>query len=71
LGFEGRGDFSDFLDVPWDRLMLGADMLQPPVDALGKTAELGFREPPFFSSRFRSIESRTSPRASAIRRPAG
>jgi hypothetical protein len=71
FGFEGRGNLADFLDVGSDRLLLGSDMVQSPVDAVGQTAELGFREPPFSSSKFRWIESRTSPRASAIRRPGG
>ena len=71
FGFDGRGNLGDFLDVVSDRLLLGSDMVQSPVDALAKMAELGFPEPPFFSSRFRWIESRISPRASAIRRPGG
>ena len=71
FGFEGRGNLTDFLDVFLDRLLFGSDMFQPAVDAPGKTAELGFRDPPFFSSKFRWIESLTSARASAIHRPGG
>ena len=71
FGFEGRGNLGDFLDVVSDRFLLGSDVVRPPVDALAKTDELGFREPPLFSSRLRWIESRTSPKASAIRRPGG
>src|SRR5271157_497588 len=70
-GFEGRGYLVDVLDVFSDRLLLGLDMLQSPVDAVGKTAELLFCEPPFFASKFRWIESRTSFKASAMSRPGG
>ena len=71
FGFEGRGDFGNFRDVGADRRLLGSDIVQSSVDAVAESAELGFREPPFFSSTFRWIESRTSPKASAIRRPGG
>jgi hypothetical protein len=71
FGFKSRGHLGDFLDVVSDRLLLGSDGVRSPVDALAKTAELGFREAPFFSSKLRWIESRTSPSASAIRRPGG
>ena len=69
--FEGRGYLLDVLDVSSDRLLLGLDMLQSPVDAVGQTAQLLFCGSPFFASRFRWIDSRTSSRASAIRRPGG
>src|SRR5487761_2056800 len=71
FGFEGRGDFGNFRDVGADRLLLDSDIVQSSVDAVAEPAELGFCEPPFFSSTFRWIESRTSPKASAIRRPGG
>ena len=70
-GFEGRGYLVDVLDIFSDRLLLGLDMLQSPVDAVGKTAELLFCEPPFFASKFRWIDSRTSCKASAMSRPGG
>ena len=69
--FEGRGHLLEILDIFSNWLLLGLDMLQSPVDAVGQTAELGFCESPFFSSKFRWIESWISPRASAIRRPGG
>src|SRR5580658_5679178 len=64
--FEGRGYFRDVLDVFADRLLLGPDFVQSSVDAAGQTAELLFCGPPFFSSKFRWSESRTSTKASAI-----
>ena len=70
-GFEGRGDLLDVLDVFSDYLLLGLDFVQTSVDASGQAAELLFREPPFFSSKFRWIDSRTSFKASAIRKPGG
>lgn len=69
--FEGRGYLLDVLDVFSDRLLLGLDVVQSPVDAVGQTAQLLFCESPFFASKFRSIDSRTSSKASAIRRPGG
>jgi hypothetical protein len=68
---EGCGNFADFRDVLSNQLLLGSDMLQSPVDAVGQTAELGFWESPFFVSKFRWIESWISPKALAIRRPGG
>jgi len=41
------------------------------VDAVGERLELLFREAPFFSSKFRCKDERTSPRAAAMRRPGG
>ena len=69
--FEGRGYLLDVLGVCSDRLLLGFDVVQSPVDAVGQTAQLLFCEPPFLASKFRWIDSRTSSRASAIRRPGG
>src|SRR6478672_6617394 len=69
--FEGRGYFLDVLDVLSDRLSLGLDMLQSSVDADGQAIELLLCEPPFFASRFRWIDSRTSIKASAMSRPGG
>ena len=51
--------------------MLGPDFVQSSVDAVGQAAELLFCGPPFFSSKFRWIDSRTSTKASAIRKPGG
>src|SRR4051794_19426154 len=35
LGIEGRGDFSDLLDIPSDRRLLGRDRAHAAVDAPG------------------------------------
>src|SRR3954452_7651330 len=70
-GLEGRGYLLDVLDIRPDRLLLGTDMVQSPVDAAGQAAELLLREPPFFASKFRRVDSRASFKASAIRRPGG
>ena len=69
--FEGRGYLLDVLDVLSDWLLLGLDMLQSPVNASGQSAQLLFCEPPFFASKFRWIDWRTSFKAWAIRRPGG
>jgi hypothetical protein len=70
-GFEGRGHLRDHLDVFADHLLLFLDFVEAPLDASGQAIELLLREPPFFASRFRWIDSRTSERASAMRRPGG
>ena len=70
-GLEGRGYLLDVLDIFSDRLLLGSDMVQSPVDAAGQAAELLLREPPFFAPKFRWIDSWTSFSASAIRNPGG
>ena len=62
-GFEGRGHLRDHLDVVSDHLLLFLDFVQAPVDASGQAAELLLCEPPFFASKFRWIDSRTSWRA--------
>jgi hypothetical protein len=68
---QGVCNFLDLLDLFPDHLLLGFHRVQTPVDAAGQAVELLFCEPPFFSSTFRWIESRTSPKASAIRKPGG
>jgi hypothetical protein len=68
---EGRGDLLDVLDVFSDGCLFDPNSVQTSVDAVGESAELLFREPPFFSSRFRWIDSRTSSNASAILKPGG
>jgi hypothetical protein len=70
-GFERRGHLRDQRDVLSDDLLLLLDFLQAAVDAPGQAAELLLREPPFFSSRLRSIDALTSLSAAAIRRPGG
>ena len=69
--FEGRGYLLDVLDVFLDFLLFGLDFVQTSVDAVGQATELLFCESPFFSSKFRWIDSRTSPKAFVIRKPGG
>ena len=71
LRFEGRGYLLDVLDVVSQRLLFRADGVQAAVDAVGQSAELLLGEAPFFSSKFRWSDARTSCNASAIRRPGG
>src|SRR3954465_9935672 len=70
-GFEGLGHLVDVLDILSDWLLLGLNVLQSPVNASGQSAELLLCKPPFFASKFRWIDSRTSSKASAMRRPGG
>ena len=70
-GFERRGYLLDVLDVLSDFLLLGLDYFQTTVDAASQAAELLLFEAPFFSSKFRWSDSRTSVNASAICRPGG
>ena len=70
-GLEGRGHLRDHLDVFSDDLLLFLDFVQAALDASGQAAELLLREPPFFASKFRWIDSWTSCKASAIRKPGG
>ena len=70
-GLKGRRDFLDVLDVTLERRLFGADFVEASVDAAGQAAELFVREPPFFSSKFRWSDARTSSNASAIRKPGG
>jgi len=69
--FEGRSYLRDDRDVLSDDLLLLRDFVQTALDASEQAAELRFREPPFFSSKFRWIDSRTSFKASAMSRPGG
>ena len=70
-GVQRRGHLLDRLDVDPDRLLLGFHQVQSLVDAGGQPAQLRLREPPFFASTFRWIDSRTSSSAAAIRNPGG
>ena len=69
--FEGRSYLLDVFDVFSDFLLLGLDFVQTSVDAASQAAELLLFEAPFFASKFRGIDARTSFKASAIRRPGG
>ena len=71
LRFEGRGYLLDVLDVGAQRLLFRSDCVQAAVYAVGQSAEFLLCEPPFFSSKLRWSDSRTSPNASAIRKPGG
>lgn len=66
-----RGDGGNVLHVVTQLLLFGADGVEATVDAVGQSVELRFGEAPFFSSKFRWIESRTSLNAPAIRKPGG
>jgi hypothetical protein len=68
---QGRRYGRDVFDAGPDRFLLGADLVESAVDAVGEPAKLLLGEPPFFSSKFLWSDSRTSPSASAIRRPGG
>ncbi len=68
---ECRGHLVHVFDVLSDWLLLGSDVLESPVNAAGQSAELLLCEPPFFASKFRWIDSRTSSKASAVRSPGG
>jgi hypothetical protein len=69
--FEGCRHRRDDLDIVSDLLLLLLDFVQTALDASGQAAELLFGEPPFFSSKFRWIDSWTSFKASAIRKLGG
>ncbi len=69
--FEGCGNFLDLVHIGLQRLLFGSDFVETSVDAVGQSAELLLCEAPFFSSRFRWIDFRTSLKASAIRMPGG
>ena len=68
---EGRIDLLEILDVISNRLLLVSNFIQAPVYALGQAAKLLFCKPPFFASKLRWIESRTSFNAAVIRSPGG
>jgi hypothetical protein len=67
----GRGDLPDCLDVVSDLLPLGLHQVQALLDPGGQPTQLRLGEPPFFASRFRPIDCRTSSNASAILNPGG
>jgi hypothetical protein len=71
LRVEGRIDLLEVLDVLSNWLLLVVNGIQASVYARGQAAKLLLCEPPFFTSRFRWIESRTSCNASVIRNPGG
>src|SRR4051812_13697429 len=60
---QGRGHLLDRLDVAPDRFLLGFHRVQSLVDAGGQPAQLLLCESPFFASRFRWTDCRTSSNA--------
>jgi hypothetical protein len=70
-GFQRRGHLRDHFDVVADHLLDLFDFVETRLDASREPAELILREPPLFASKFRWIDSWTSPKASAIRKPGG
>ena len=71
VGIERGRDFADLLDIGEKGRLLLPDQVQSAIDATGESAELRLCEPPFFVARFFWIDSRTSVKASAIRKPGG
>src|SRR3954447_16086167 len=71
LRVESRIDLLEIFDVLSNRLLLVANLVQAPGDGLGQADQLLFSEAPFFASRLRRTESRTSFNAPAIRSPGG
>jgi hypothetical protein len=68
---EGGRHRDDVVDVPSDRDLGVLDQAEPPIDAPGQAAQERLGTPPLFAARFRWSDWRTSPKASAIRRPGG
>lgn len=71
VGIERRGYGVDRFDVSADFFLGRLDLRQPLIDASGQTPQASFGAPPFFASRSRCSEARTSPSASPIRSPGG
>ena len=68
---QGRPDLDHILDVLPDRVLGRLDRSQSPIEEPGQAPHERLGAPPFFASRFRWSDWRTSPKASAIRRPGG
>jgi hypothetical protein len=68
---DSRPDLDDLLNPLSDRDLRLLDRIESPVDEPGQAAQERFASPPFFASRFRPRDCRTSPNASAIRSPGG
>jgi hypothetical protein len=68
---QGGRDIDDVLDVSPDRVLGLPDRAQAAVDEPGQPPQERLGAPPFFAARLRSIDWRTSSRASAIRKPGG
>jgi hypothetical protein len=70
-GIKRGGYLPDHLDVSADLFLRRANLPDAPVDASGQTPYMLLDAPPFWASRFRCSDWRTSPNASAIRNPGG
>ena len=70
-GIERGGYLLDHFDVPADLFLRGANLRYTPVDASGQTPYTLLDAPPFWASRLRCSDWRTSPNASVIRKPGG
>src|SRR5262249_59709737 len=68
--FERCLDRPDLLHVGANGFLGSVDGAQPPVDVAGQPRELVVSRPPFFAAKLRWSEACTSPKASAMRRPA-
>jgi hypothetical protein len=68
---QGRPDRDDILDVLPNRLLGLLHGSQSPIEEPGQSSQERLGAPPVFASRFRWSDWRTSPNASAIRRPGG
>lgn len=71
LRVEGHRYRRDVFDVATQGLLLVVDSVEAAVDAVREAAQLLLCEPPFFSSKLRCSDSRTSTKAAAMRRPGG
>src|SRR5262249_34579879 len=71
VGVQRRRYPLQLLGVTFDLLLLLFDRLQPPVDAALEPSQLPLGAPPFFASRSRWSDWRTSRNPSAIRKPGG
>lgn len=70
-GVQGRCHLTNLLHVLSNRRLFLGDRVQTAVDAVGQATQLLLSGPPFFASKLRWIDSCTSSKASAIRRPGG
>lgn len=70
-GVKRGGYLLDHFDVPADLFLRRANLRYTPVDASGQTPYTLLDAPPFWASRFRCSDWRTSPNASVIRKPGG
>ena len=65
------GDRPHILKLLTNLIQVPLYLLHASIDAVGQSFQLGLGAPPFLASRFRSMDWRISPNASAMRTPAG